>query len=410
MHLAVLAQQFEQDGDAVSQRQHGSEPAVQVAAAEFGALMLPVVIGRKVEFAYATGYAGPLFDRHEPLVIAQVLADLSVYAQQPGAGIFDLAEHCIQRVFQYFRVVVKRVQRALLPRQFLQQIGFEVGAAGDFKYLEQHPQCGMMVCAPVSVDKAADAKEEIFQAQHGAHSFVEGEVVTDHNHLAGPGLIGGERYRQRRMASIAFRCEFAQAAVHFVDLVLQPRQIAVVVDHLVRQPQAFGTAELLRHDGAHGGLIQIAAPHGAGNLDIFRAVYGDHAVQPAGVAPAFEQQGYDDQRVRRPGSGSCLPLGLLEDQRVQDGFQSLLFGGGRENEFAHLAAIQRARWIDKTCSERIAYRRDRLSAGLRQLVGDEVGIDDAYAVRGEHAGDGALATADAACQSNQIVHGARSCR
>ena len=150
--------------------------------------MLPVVIGRQIEFAYAAGDAGSLFDAHQPFIFAQVLADLAAHAEQSAARPFNLVEHGFQRIFQYLWIVVQGIERFFLSLQFLQKIGFEVGAAGDFEDFEQDTECGMMICAVIAFDEAVDTEEEILQAQHGAHSFVERKLVADHIRLIETGF------------------------------------------------------------------------------------------------------------------------------------------------------------------------------------------------------------------------------
>ena len=81
-----------------------------------------------------------------------------------------------------------------------------------------------------------------------------------------------------------------------------------------------------------------------------------------------------------------------------------------ENEFAHCDAVQRTLSINDASPEGLAQCRNGCPAGLRQLARNEVGVDDAHTERGKHVRDSAFAATDAACQSNQIVHGASSCR
>ena len=46
----------------------------------------------------------------------------------------------------------------------------------------------MMVRTFVTFDEAADAKEEILQTQHCAHSFIQRKLVADHFRLTGTGF------------------------------------------------------------------------------------------------------------------------------------------------------------------------------------------------------------------------------
>ena len=103
-------------------------------------------------------------------------------------------------------------------------------------------------------------------------------------------------------------------------------------------------------------------------------------------------------------------FGLGEYKRMQDVFEPPLFGGIAKNEFAHSVAIKRALSIDEVSAKGVVYSRDCGAAGLGQLVRNEVGVDNARAECGKHIGNGTFAATDASCQSNQIVHRARSCR
>jgi hypothetical protein len=59
--------------------------------------------------------------------------------------LFDVAQHARQRFLGNVRVVAERQQHLLLPLQFLQQVGLEVGAARDLEDLEQRQQRYVMV-------------------------------------------------------------------------------------------------------------------------------------------------------------------------------------------------------------------------------------------------------------------------
>ena len=75
---AVVAQQPQDDGQAVADRQRsGAIQAGEVVLPRAGVEVQPVVIGGQVELADAAGNRGALLDHHQPLVVAQVLADLA---------------------------------------------------------------------------------------------------------------------------------------------------------------------------------------------------------------------------------------------------------------------------------------------------------------------------------------------
>jgi hypothetical protein len=102
------------------------------------------VIGRQVEFADPAGNGGATLDAHQPVVLAQVLADLAMRGKQGGRRLFDFVEGAGQRLFGDFGVVAEGEQRLALALEFLDQVHLEVGTAGDFENLEQRHQGGVM--------------------------------------------------------------------------------------------------------------------------------------------------------------------------------------------------------------------------------------------------------------------------
>ena len=127
---------------------NGSIHAAQIVAARAGVLVQPVVIGGQVEFADAAGNRGALLDRHQPLVVAQVLADLAGLREQLARRRrrFRASRSSSARVVD-LRVAAQRPQHLLLPLEFLQEVGLEIGARGDVGDLEQRKQRGVMVGA-----------------------------------------------------------------------------------------------------------------------------------------------------------------------------------------------------------------------------------------------------------------------
>ena len=127
--------------------------------------MQPVVIRGQIEFAHAPGNAGALLDRHQPLVLAQILADLAAHVEQRRARLLYIGNDLIQHFLGDFRIVAERQQHLLLPLQFLQQVRFQVGAARDLENFESRKQCRMVIQRIVAGEKEACAVEQILQAQ-----------------------------------------------------------------------------------------------------------------------------------------------------------------------------------------------------------------------------------------------------
>ena len=87
----------------------------------------------------------------------------------------------VQRVLGDFRVVAERAQHLLLAFQFLQQVRFQVRAAGDFHDLEQGQQRDVMVLGLRLADEIARARKQILQAQESPYTFVKRVLVGDHD-------------------------------------------------------------------------------------------------------------------------------------------------------------------------------------------------------------------------------------
>ena len=141
------AQQAQHDGEPGADRQHRLDPGGEVAVAERGVAVEPVVIGRQVEFADAAGNRGAVLDGHQPVVLAQVLADLALHGEQRRRGLFDFVERAGERLFGNVGIVAEGKQDLALALEFLHQVELEIGAAGDFENLEQRHQRDMMLLA-----------------------------------------------------------------------------------------------------------------------------------------------------------------------------------------------------------------------------------------------------------------------
>jgi hypothetical protein len=71
------------------------------------------------------------------------------------------------------------MQHLLLAFEFLQQVGLEVGAPGDFQYFEQRQQCDVVVERVGARNEMARALEQILQAQQGPDALVKRVLIRD---------------------------------------------------------------------------------------------------------------------------------------------------------------------------------------------------------------------------------------
>jgi hypothetical protein len=62
---------------------------------------------------------------------------------------------------------------------------------------------------------------------------------------------------------------------------------------------------------------------------------------------------------------------------VKNGFQALLGVGVRKYQLAHLGPIHCTSRVNESITKRFANLRQGFSASLRELVSDQIGIDDA---------------------------------
>jgi hypothetical protein len=138
------------------------------------------VVGRQIEFAGPARDAGALLDGHQPVVLAQILADLAGHGEQRPRGLLDIAQHAVQRFFGDLGIVPERDQHLLLTLQLLQQVGFQIGAARHLEDLEQREQRHMVVMLVGARDEMARALEQVFEAQQRADALVERIFVGDH--------------------------------------------------------------------------------------------------------------------------------------------------------------------------------------------------------------------------------------
>ena len=145
-----------------------------------GGPVQPVVVGGQVELARAAGDPGALLDRHQPFVLAQVLADLAGHREQRRRGLLDVAQHAGERFLGDVGIVAERQQHLLLALELLQQVRLEVGAARDLEDLEQREQRHVVVVRIGARDEMARALEQVLQPQQRADALVQRILVGDH--------------------------------------------------------------------------------------------------------------------------------------------------------------------------------------------------------------------------------------
>jgi hypothetical protein len=138
-----------------------------------GSPVQPVMVGGQVEFADAAGNRGAALDAHQPVVLAQVVADLALHVEQRGGGLLDLVERAGKRRLGDVGIVAEGQQDLALALEFLHQVELEVGAAGDIEDLEQRHQRDVVLLRVVRSDEVAGLVEQVLQAQQSANALVE---------------------------------------------------------------------------------------------------------------------------------------------------------------------------------------------------------------------------------------------
>ena len=124
------------------------DPAPAGRASRASALaMQPEVVRGQVELADAARNAGALLDRHQPFVVAQVLADLARPCwSRPAMRLLDVAHAPLSSAcWSISGLARNEYEHLLLALELLQEVGLEVGAAGDVEDLEQREQRRVML-------------------------------------------------------------------------------------------------------------------------------------------------------------------------------------------------------------------------------------------------------------------------
>src|SRR5690242_8567229 len=139
------------------------------------------MIRGQVELAGAARNPGALLDRHQPIVLAKVLADFAGHGEERRARALDVREDLLENALRDLRIVAKSQEDLLLPLELLQEVRLQIGAARYFENLEQRQERRMMRARVfVLGEKMVGALEQVFEAQQRADSLVERILVSDH--------------------------------------------------------------------------------------------------------------------------------------------------------------------------------------------------------------------------------------
>ncbi len=65
-----------------------------------------------------------------------MLAGPALCGDQRGAGLVNFGQDLVEHLGKHIGIAAKTQQRLLLAFEFLQQVGLEIGAAGNFQHLE----------------------------------------------------------------------------------------------------------------------------------------------------------------------------------------------------------------------------------------------------------------------------------
>ena len=142
----------------------------------------PVMVGGQIKLAGATGDSGALLDRHQPIVVAKMLADFPRLREQAPACDVDLGEHRIERPRLDRGVMLEWRKQLALPFQLLQDVGLEVGARGDVHDLEQREKSRMVIGGRSLAGEEQGAAVQILQPHQRADALIERVLIPDHVH------------------------------------------------------------------------------------------------------------------------------------------------------------------------------------------------------------------------------------
>ena len=156
--LPLSRRSLQHDRGAVADRQERREPRLQIGEPCFAFAMQPEVVGGQVELAHAARYAGPLLDRHQPFVVAQLLTDLAHHVVEAGMRLIDVAHDRGEHLLVDLGARAERVHHLLLTLELLQEIGLEVGTAGDIQDLEHREQRHVMLGGSAARGRTAHAR------------------------------------------------------------------------------------------------------------------------------------------------------------------------------------------------------------------------------------------------------------
>jgi len=164
-------------------------------------------------------------------------------------------------------------------------------------------------------------------------------------------------------------------------------------------PEALGAAYLARHDRLRGFGSEPVTLYYARHLLLLAAVDHEDALCEFAIGAGFDQQRHDDYDISgMRGAHRGIDLGAYH--RMQYRFEFLFCRRVGKNQLPHAVAVERAVGAQVIRTE---LRADRARTGLSwrgQTMRDFVGIYDGGAEFPEHRGDGALAAADTAGESD----------
>src|SRR6266545_547464 len=373
------------------------------------------MVRRQIEFAGPSGDPGALLDRHQPFVLAKILADLAGHREQRCARALDVGNHLLEHVLGDLRVVAQGEQDLLLALEFLHQVRFEVRAAGDFQNFKQRQERGVVRERIFLGKKMTGPLEQVLEAQQRPDSFAERILVGDHR---GAGDSRGRSLILGQLCAILAHSPRIDNGRRY-DVVLD---FAASVRYCLSRRETWRSsasgAPLLSitssakarrcsrvacagEDIAHFALREAAAPNDSLDLLGLGAIDDEHPREARSIDSALYEKWHHEDRVGAIGAFAAARA-LFADERMQDRLELFPRRGVAEGELAHPGAIERAVGADQARAEGPAYRPYRRASGPRELVCDLVRVDNGDPEFAEPLGDRALAAADAARESDRV--------